>query len=75
MRYIAISTTYRASDIRIQREARHARRVQHGAGLNDFELDGVLWFARVTHMKIIGMKTAVSNQIIKFNVRGRCADI
>ena len=35
----------------------------------------MLWLARMTHMKIIGMKTGISNQIIKFNVKGRCADI
>ncbi len=79
MWYIAIGAAYGASDVRIQREAAHARSVQHGARLNDFERNGVLWFAwmthmKITHMKIIGAKTAISNQIIKFNVRGRCAD-
>ena len=54
MRYITISATYGAADIRVERETAHARSVQHGFGLNNFKLDSTLWFAPVIHMKIIG---------------------
>ena len=54
VRYITISATYGAADIRVERETAHARSVQHGFGLNNFKLDSTLWFAPVIHMKIIG---------------------
>src|SRR5205085_10190468 len=62
MRHVAVGATYWASLVRVEREAAHARAIQHRTRLNDVELDGPLWLALRLHSQSISRWPERSNQ-------------
>jgi hypothetical protein len=74
VRDIAVGAADRAPYIRVQRKSAQARAIEDGLGLYYVELDGMLGLAFRLHRKIIGERSAVSNETIKSDVSCRSAD-